>query len=53
MGLKFKAKAVVLTVGTFLGGKIHIGMDNHSGGRMTLFEKTLIVRPYILASSKV
>ena len=34
MGLKFKAKAVVLTVGTFLGGKIHIGMDNHSGGRM-------------------
>ena len=34
MGLKFKAKTVVLTVGTFLGGKIHIGMDNHSGGRM-------------------
>ena len=34
MGLKFKAKAVVLTVGTFLGGKIHIGMENHSGGRM-------------------
>ncbi|MCV6005305.1 FAD-dependent oxidoreductase, partial [Escherichia coli] len=26
MGLKFHAKAVVLTVGTFLGGKIHIGM---------------------------
>ena len=34
MGLKFRAKAVVLTVGTFLGGKIHIGMENHSGGRM-------------------
>lgn len=34
MGLKFKAKAVVLTVGTFLGGKIHIGLENHSGGRM-------------------
>ena len=34
MGLKFKGKAVVLTVGTFLGGKIHIGMENHSGGRM-------------------
>lgn len=33
MGLKFKAKAVVLTVGTFLGGKIHIGMENFSGGR--------------------
>ena len=33
MGLNFRAKAVVLTVGTFLGGKIHIGMENHSGGR--------------------
>jgi tRNA uridine 5-carboxymethylaminomethyl modification enzyme len=33
MGLKFRAKAVVLTVGTFLGGKIHIGMENFSGGR--------------------
>lgn len=33
MGLKFHAKAVVLTVGTFLGGKIHIGMENFSGGR--------------------
>ena len=33
MGLKFHAKAVVLTVGTFLGGKIHIGLENYSGGR--------------------
>ncbi len=33
MGLKFKAKAVVLTVGTFLGGKIHIGLENYAGGR--------------------
>lgn len=33
MGLKFKAGAVVLTVGTFLGGKIHIGESNYSGGR--------------------
>ncbi|MDH5391911.1 MAG: tRNA uridine-5-carboxymethylaminomethyl(34) synthesis enzyme MnmG, partial [Gammaproteobacteria bacterium] len=33
MGLKFKARAVVLTVGTFLGGKIHIGESNYSGGR--------------------
>ena len=33
MGLKFYADAVVLCTGTFLGGKIHIGMDNHSGGR--------------------
>ena len=33
MGLKFRAKAVVLTVGTFLGGKIHIGLENYHGGR--------------------
>lgn len=33
MGLKFKAKAVVLTVGTFLGGLIHIGESNFEGGR--------------------
>ena len=33
-GLCFYAKAVVLTNGTFLNGKIHIGMDQHEGGRM-------------------
>lgn len=33
MGLTFFARSVVLTVGTFLGGKIHIGLDNYSGGR--------------------
>lgn len=33
MGLKFRAKAVVLTVGTFLAGQIHIGLQNYSGGR--------------------
>lgn len=33
MGLIFKAKTVVLTVGTFLDGKIHIGLSNHQGGR--------------------
>jgi tRNA uridine 5-carboxymethylaminomethyl modification enzyme len=33
MGLKFFAKSVVLTAGTFLGGLIHIGLENHSGGR--------------------
>ncbi|WP_435275458.1 tRNA uridine-5-carboxymethylaminomethyl(34) synthesis enzyme MnmG [Psychrobium sp. nBUS_13] len=33
MGIKFTAKAVVLTVGTFLGGTIHIGLENHTGGR--------------------
>jgi len=32
-GLRFSAKSVVLTVGTFLGGLIHIGMENHQGGR--------------------
>ena len=33
MGLKFKAKTVVLTSGTFLGGIIHIGLENYQGGR--------------------
>lgn len=33
MGLKFFAPTVVLTAGTFLGGRIHIGMENHRGGR--------------------
>ena len=33
MGLKFHAKTVVITVGTFLGGTIHIGMENYKGGR--------------------
>ncbi len=32
-GLKFYARAVVLTAGTFLGGKIHVGLDTHAGGR--------------------
>ncbi len=33
MGLKFTAKSVVLTVGTFLAGRIHIGLNNYEGGR--------------------
>ena len=33
MGVEFKARAVVLTVGTFLSGKIHIGLENYEGGR--------------------
>ena len=33
MGLDFYAPAVVLTVGTFLGGRIHIGLEQYSGGR--------------------
>ncbi|BBM01303.1 tRNA uridine-5-carboxymethylaminomethyl(34) synthesis enzyme MnmG [Microbulbifer sp. GL-2] len=32
-GVRFHAKTVVLTAGTFLGGRIHIGLDNHAGGR--------------------
>jgi tRNA uridine 5-carboxymethylaminomethyl modification enzyme len=32
-GIEFRARAVVLTVGTFLGGKIHVGLTNHPGGR--------------------
>lgn len=33
MGLRFHADSVVLTTGTFLGGLIHIGLQNYSGGR--------------------
>ncbi len=33
MGVKFKARSVVLTSGTFLGGLIHIGLERHAGGR--------------------
>ena len=33
-GIQFKAVSVVLTAGTFLNGKIHIGLENRAGGRM-------------------
>jgi len=33
IGIRFNAKAVVLTAGTFLNGLIHIGLKNHTGGR--------------------
>ncbi|MBB5018059.1 tRNA uridine 5-carboxymethylaminomethyl modification enzyme [Chitinivorax tropicus] len=33
IGIRFMARAVVLTAGTFLGGKIHVGLENHVGGR--------------------
>jgi tRNA uridine 5-carboxymethylaminomethyl modification enzyme len=32
-GIVFEARAVVLTVGTFLAGRIHVGLDNYAGGR--------------------
>ncbi len=33
IGIRFEASAVVLTAGTFLNGKIHVGLENHTGGR--------------------
>ncbi len=33
IGLRFTARSVVLTTGTFLGGRIHVGMQHHPGGR--------------------
>lgn len=34
LGIRFMANAVVLTAGTFLNGKIHVGLENYTGGRM-------------------
>ena len=33
VGVRFKCSAVVLTAGTFLNGRIHVGLENHAGGR--------------------
>ena len=35
LGMRFAARAVVLTAGTFLNGKIHVGLSNTTGGRMS------------------
>jgi tRNA uridine 5-carboxymethylaminomethyl modification enzyme len=32
-GIEFRARAIVLTVGTFLAGRIHVGLQSHAGGR--------------------
>ena len=34
LGIRFEARAVVLTAGTFLNGLIHVGLQNYTGGRM-------------------
>ena len=34
LGIRFLAASVVLTAGTFLNGKIHVGLENYTGGRM-------------------
>lgn len=43
-GIRFFAASVVLTAGTFLAGKIHIGMDNHAGGRAGDLPSTSLAR---------
>jgi len=57
MGLTFLAQSVVLTVGTFLAGKIHIGMSNFSGGRAgdppaTVLAQKLRALPFEVARLK-
>ncbi|MCX7552816.1 tRNA uridine-5-carboxymethylaminomethyl(34) synthesis enzyme MnmG [Marinicella sp. S1101] len=57
MGLVYMAQTVVLTVGTFLAGKIHIGMSNYSGGRAgdppaTVLAQKLRALPFEVARLK-
>ncbi len=54
MGLKFMATTVVLTAGTFLAGQMHIGQQNHKGGRAgdpaaTLLAEKLREMPFRIA----
>ena len=44
MGLRFNARCVILTVGTFLGGKIHIGDSHHQGGRARDVAEVVLAR---------
>ena len=45
VGIRFEAASVVLTAGTFLDGRIHVGLDSHAGGRAgELPSKTLSAR---------
>jgi tRNA uridine 5-carboxymethylaminomethyl modification enzyme len=57
MGVTFLAKTVVLTVGTFLDGKIHIGQNHYAGGRAgcppaTVLAKRLRAHPFKIARLK-
>ena len=57
MGLRFYAPCVVLTVGTFLDGKIHIGDSNYAGGRAgdppaTALAERLRARPFRIGRLK-
>src|SRR3546814_13108231 len=56
-GLRFEAPAVVLTAGTFLAGRIHVGQTQYAGGRMgdppaTTLAAKLRERPFAVASLK-
>src|SRR5690606_3565797 len=47
VGLEFYAPRVVLTVGTFLGGRIHIGLSNYQGGRAGQRTRRAPARPAV------